>query len=521
VNRDRLGCVSLSAAPQRQRFGRYILCDEIASGGMATVYFGRLVAPVGFSRTVALKRLHAAYAKDPEFVAMLVDEARLASRVQHRNVVQVLDVVSVEGELLLVLEYVQGVPLARLVLQARRTGAPPPPEMASAILSDVLAGLHAAHEARSEVGEPLELVHRDISPQNILIHENGSALVTDFGIARAVGRSQVTREGQTKGKPGYMAPEQIRGEPVTRRTDIFAAGVVLWEVFTGHRLFTAPNDLAIARKVLMGRVDPPSRVWPGIPTEVDEIALRALAQSPADRFESAAEMQRALERAVPPASRSAVAAWVSCLASDYLAERAQQVLRIESEPIYDSPPHDSPPRSLAASSSRTPSATVQAATPPGRLLDESADPTGVTSPPRPARSQSRAILLGAALAGGLVGVIAGGRIWFMPAATDDPSSQAATPQGNGAETSASAEPSGASVPSAAAKTTAPPEPTITPSVRGATPPPRASSAAPTGTSLATSSRAPRPPAAKDNCNPPSYVDARGITVFKTQCLTKR
>jgi serine/threonine-protein kinase len=509
--------VSLSAAPQRPRFGRYLLCDEIASGGMATVYFGRLIAPVGFSRTVALKRLHAGYAKDPELAAMLVDEARLASRVQHRNVVQVLDLVSVDGELILVLEYVHGVPLARLILQARRTGAPPPPEMASAILSDVLAGLHAAHEARSEVGEPLELVHRDVSPQNILVHENGSALVTDFGIARAVGRSQVTRQGQTKGKPGYMAPEQIRGEPVTRRTDIFAAGVVLWEVFTGHRLFTAPNDLAVARKVLMGRVDPPSRVWPGIPAEVDDVALRALAQSPADRFESAAEMQRALERAVPPASRSAVAAWMSALAQDYLAERAKQVLRIESEPIYDSSPMDG--SLVATPSSRRPPSSVQGATPPARLLDEGADPTGVTSSPRPARSPSRVILLGAALAGGLVGAIAGGRIWFMPAASDDASSQAATQQGSGAEIAASAEPPSAAP--AVSPTTVPAEPTTTPSVKGATPPPRPSPAAEASAPITASSRAPRAPAARDDCNPPSYVDSRGITVFKTQCLTKR
>jgi serine/threonine-protein kinase len=331
------------AAPRR--VGRYLLCGEIASGGMATVYFGRLLGPLGFSRTVALKRLHPAYVKDANFVAMLLDEARVASRVRHPNVVQVLDVVT-EQELILVMEYVQGMALSKLMEAARRTGTPPSPAVASAIIADVLRGLHAAHEAHDEAGESLELIHRDISPQNILVHQDGMALVTDFGIARATGRLQKTREGELKGKPAYMAPEQLRGETITRRADGFATGIVLWEALTGQRLFGANSEIESVRKVLAGAIDPPSRVRPEIPQAADEVVLRALARDPAQRYPTAAEMQQALEQALPPAPASAVAAWVQSLAGETLRERAREIRRIESDPAGKLP--EEPAEELAA-----------------------------------------------------------------------------------------------------------------------------------------------------------------------------
>ena len=216
--------------------GRYVLFDEIAAGGMATVHFGRQSGAAGFSRTVAIKRLHPNLAKDPEFVAMFLDEARLVARIRHPNVVPTIDVVATEGEVFVVMEYVHGESLARLRTAMAQAGRVADPRIVASVISGVLHGLHAAHEAKSEVGQPLNIVHRDVSPQNILVGIEGISRVLDFGVAKAIGRVQSTREGQIKGKLAYMAPEQLQGGHVTRRADIYAVAAVTWEAFTGQRL---------------------------------------------------------------------------------------------------------------------------------------------------------------------------------------------------------------------------------------------------------------------------------------------
>src|SRR5580700_11191148 len=222
--------------------GRYALHHEIASGGMATVHIGRLLGPVGFARTVAIKRLHPHLARNPEFVAMFLDEARLAARIRHPNVVSTLDVVATEGELFVVMEYVPGDSLARLLFAAKERSERVPLSVAASIMVDMLHGLHAAHEASDERGQPLNLVHRDVSPHNVLVGTDGAAHLIDFGVAKATGRAQVTREGQLKGKLAYMAPEQLGGSPVDRRADVFGASVVLWEMLTGQRLFDGADE---------------------------------------------------------------------------------------------------------------------------------------------------------------------------------------------------------------------------------------------------------------------------------------
>ncbi len=313
--------------------GRYVVHAEIASGGMATVHVGRLLGPVGFARTVAIKRLHPHFAKDPDFVSMFLDEARLAARVRHPNVVPVLDVVSEGAELFLVMDYVEGESLSRLIAAASREGHAPPAHIAGAIVAQALHGLHAAHETRDERGEPLAIVHRDVSPHNVLVGTDGTARVVDFGVAKAVGRASFTREGELKGKLPYMAPEQVRrGGQVDRRTDVYSAGVVLWEALTATRLFHGDGEGEILSAVIDGASEPPSGAEPSVPPELDAITMRALSRDPDARFADAREMALAIEDAigiVPPAE---IGAWVAQMARDLLAERARAVAEIESSP---------------------------------------------------------------------------------------------------------------------------------------------------------------------------------------------
>ncbi|HEX4334614.1 MAG TPA: protein kinase [Polyangiaceae bacterium] len=310
--------------------GRYALFGEIAAGGMATVHFGRLVGPVGFSRTVAIKRLHAQYAKDPEFVAMFLDEARLASRIQHPNVVTTLDVVNMPHEVFLVMEYLQGESLSRLIRNARKLGEMVPPGHAVSVIAGMLHGLHAAHEAKSERREALNIVHRDVSPQNVLVGVDGAARVLDFGVAKAAMRSQSTRDGQMKGKLSYMSPEQLNGKPVDRRTDLFAAGVVLWEALTGRRLFDGADAGEIFAKLLASEIARPSSLVEGISPALDDVVMKALERDPDKRHQTARQFAIELEGSTTPATPRAIGEWVEHLAGFDLERRAQMVAEIES-----------------------------------------------------------------------------------------------------------------------------------------------------------------------------------------------
>jgi serine/threonine-protein kinase len=311
--------------------GRYALFDVIASGGMATVHVGRLLGPVGFARTVAIKRLHQEYARDPEFVSMFLDEARLAARIRHPNVVQTIDVVATKGELFLVMDFVQGESLARLCRIMSARGERIPVRVAVAILSGALQGLHAAHDAKDERGADLGIVHRDVSPQNILVGSDGLARVLDFGVAKAAGRMQTTKDGQVKGKLAYMAPEQVQALTITRTADVYSASVVAWETLVGERLFKGDSEASVLAKVLAGNVDPPSARCPELPRELDEVVMKGLARDPADRWASAREMALALEKRVTPASLPEVAEWFEPIVGPSLAERASLVARIETD----------------------------------------------------------------------------------------------------------------------------------------------------------------------------------------------
>jgi serine/threonine-protein kinase len=296
---------------------------------MATVHFGRLSGPAGFSRTVAIKRLHPNLAKDPEFVAMFLDEARLAARIRHPNVVPTLDVVATEGEIFLVMDYVQGESLSRLRIAMQDAKRQADPRIIAAIMSGVLHGLHAAHEAKSEQGQSLNIVHRDVSPQNVLVGIEGVARVLDFGVAKAIGRVQTTREGQIKGKLAYMPPEQLRGGRVTRQADVYAAAVVTWEALTGARLFSGEHEGALVTSILMHPIKAPSEVAPHLPAAFDAVVMRGLDRDPAKRYPTAREMALDLERCAGVASTSEVGEWVESLAGTELSKRAALMAAIE------------------------------------------------------------------------------------------------------------------------------------------------------------------------------------------------
>jgi serine/threonine-protein kinase len=294
---------------------------------MATVHLARLMGPEGFSRTVAVKQLHPQFSHDPEFVAMFLDEARLASRVRHPNVVSPLDVISCPPELFIVMDYVHGASLSQLLKRA--TPESVPARVAAAIIGQVLLGLHAAHEATGEGGEPLELVHRDVSPQNIMVDKDGVARIVDFGIAKAKARSHQTDPGKLKGKLGYMAPEQVNLQSVDLRADVFAVGVVLWELLSGRRLFSGDSPAASVQMLLHAEVELPSRLVPDLPPALDRVVLKALARPPGERFESARAMAEALELAVTPCSMLELAGWVESLASEELSARSELVFDVE------------------------------------------------------------------------------------------------------------------------------------------------------------------------------------------------
>ena len=317
------------AAKSGRLIGRYLVHDRIAAGGMATVHLGRLLGAAGFSRTVAIKRLHDGYARDPEFVAMLLDEARLAATIRHPNVVPTLDVVAEEDALLVVMEYVEGDSLAQLVKVTQAQGTGVPPAFAVSIVAQALHGLHAAHEARDKNGEHLGIVHRDVSPQNILVGIDGVARVLDFGIAKAASRSTSTEDGQIKGKAAYMAPEQLQHAAVDRRTDIFAAAVVLWELLAKRRLFLADSPAATMSRVLSEPIDPPHRWAPDLPPELSLVVLRGLERDPNGRFATAEEMALALEDTIALPRAKEVGAWVADVAAATLARRAEIVREVE------------------------------------------------------------------------------------------------------------------------------------------------------------------------------------------------
>jgi serine/threonine-protein kinase len=419
-------CIMSAAAVQPLIVGRYAIFDRIAAGGMASVHVGRLLGEGGFARTVAVKRLHPQFALDPEFVAMFLDEARLAARIRHPNVVATVDIVASEGEPLLVMEYVDGESLSALLRAAHVGNEPAPIDVVAGVMTQALAGLHAAHEAKNDLGEPLGLVHRDVSPQNVLVGTDGVARVLDFGVAKALGKLHTTREGQLKGKLGYLAPEQIAGHAVTRRTDVFAAAVVLWESLAGRRLFAADSEGGVLQRIMDGAVQAPSVHAPSVPAALDAVVMRGLSKEPADRFDSAMEMAEAIERATTAATARSIGQWVSNLAGPTLQARARLIESIESSTAGQAASPRLPPSPAIAAAPTIPDAREA----PQTSISVASDRERVAPPPK--RWSWAWVGLGGAVMGGAVAsaVLLGRtqpRDAAMPSAIGTPAVVAAPP----------------------------------------------------------------------------------------------
>jgi serine/threonine protein kinase len=526
--------------------GRYAIYSEIAAGGMATVHLGRLVGPAGFARTVAVKRLHPQYAKDPQFVAMFLDEARLAARVQHPNVVSTLDVVATEGELFVVMDYIRGEALARLVRGAKAEEAPIPLPIVSAVVAGALHGLHAAHETKDERGQPLGIVHRDVSPQNILVGVDGVPRVLDFGVAKAAGRVQTTSEGQLKGKLAYMAPEQMQQTTLDRTADIYAMAVVLWESIVLKRLFKGDSEAHVFAMVLGGQVHPPSKFRSGVSRELDAVVLRALARDRNARFPTAEEMALALERVVRPATASEVAAWVQMLAAEPLRKRSKQIEEIESLSGVGSGGVEMQAKQFLAAFSSGPSLSTNAEDGAGAANSQASSISVSSSakdpPPRRAAPQRGALLLlaGVLLASGLgfalkTTMFSSASLPNAPADNGAPSNSAWPPPPWASATTAppASSPVGAPEPEAppttsASSAAAHPVPsasgTVAPSRATrrawgtAKPPPPAPTTTAHDPMPAPTPNPPPPPTAKKDCDPPYTIDSSGQKHYKPDCF---
>lgn len=460
------------------RAGRYELLDTIASGGMATVHLGRAVGAGGFERLVAIKTMHPHLSNEPEFVSMFLDEARLAARIRHPNVVGTIDIQQDELGLLLVMEYIEGPSMGQVVKALGKQKKTLPLDIAVRIMLDVLAGLHAAHELCGPAGEPLNVVHRDVSPQNILVGVDGIARIMDFGVARAEARIATTRGGDAKGKVSYMAPEQARMADLDRRADVFAAGIVFWEFLTGRRLFRGDNDLAIMNQLFNSDYKRPRDVVESVPQELSDVVMRALARERDERFPTTAAFADAVDSAaraagVVVATPRAVGAFVR----ELQIHKAPTDLPSGLRSLPAAPSIQSSPNVAAASTS-------SGNTPATKVVQEStvtASGSGFAATPptsqRPAPTNRKLIYAGAAAT--LVLSAIGGFVVAAMSSNDKPSAPVA---GASAEPRASVEPVASAIARASAEPPHDAAPVASAAVAASAAPPAETSAAQTATS---------------------------------------
>jgi len=280
------------------RFGKYDLLALLATGGMAEIWLARVSGTAGFEKLVVIKRLLDQLAVNPEYVEMFLDEARINARLSHSNVVQVIELGQVESKYFMAMEYVAGLSVSQVGRRATQRLGEVPQQVACGVVAQACAGLHYAHEVALPDGTPLGIIHRDVSPQNLILTFEGLVKVVDFGIAKADVRQHRTRAGLVKGKSSYMSPEQCLGLALDRRSDVFALGIVLYELATSRRLFKRATPYQTFQAITMGDVPPPRSLNPKIHAAVEAVILRALERKPEDRYATAGEMHDAIEEAM-------------------------------------------------------------------------------------------------------------------------------------------------------------------------------------------------------------------------------
>ncbi|MBW2463795.1 MAG: serine/threonine protein kinase [Deltaproteobacteria bacterium] len=308
-----------------RRLGRYLLRHKLAEGGMASIYLAQVHGDQNFTRWVALKVVHPGRADDPAFATMLADEARIIARIHHPNVCSVMDFGSEGDQIYLVMEYLHGESLSAAAKRARGSRKSFPAWLAARTVADAARGLHAAHELTDEHGEPLEVVHRDVSPGNIMISYDGPAKVIDFGVVRARGRETKTQVGVVKGKITHMAPEQLLGKEVDRRADVWSLGVVLWEATLGRRLFRGSSPGETVKNVTQARIPRPSEIAPNYPPALEHAIMGALRRDVESRTATARVLAHRLEAYLcdlgSPTGHAEVATWMRSAFSDRLIVR--------------------------------------------------------------------------------------------------------------------------------------------------------------------------------------------------------
>ena len=527
---ERVSNVSFeSSSMGPQAIGRYEILRPLATGGMAEIFLGRIRGIEGFQKGVVLKRLKPELAANPAFVEMFLDEARLMATLQHSNIVQVFDVGSAGGAYFFSMELLRGEDLRGVVKQGRASGGLPL-DHALFIVASALSGLHHAHERKGPDGRPLDIVHRDVSPSNIFVTYDGGVKVLDFGIAKTTVQTTQTRAGTLKGKIRYMSPEQCLGRPVDRRSDVFSAAIVLWELTVGRKLFSGPSDFELMGRIVDADAPPPTNLVPDYPPELERIVLRGLRRDPGERYPTAEEMQADIEHFAREGrlvmSSRALGRWMSERFADKVAvwaaaeEKgeafAEHILEVfDARQLTDPASMDSSsrPRALGgppASSRGTGLAeSVPAITGPG--VSHTATAEAQVAPARAAwaRQMLAAGVVTLALAGGLAGwALSGG----SGAAGSTPPPASPTPQGSTGTTSPLVTavpplaPTTLVVPATGSAVAPPPSASATASADGASgaPPGRKSIAGAGRTQASSPAAAPPPSTAPATSKPPKW-----------------
>lgn len=307
-----------------RRFGNYTLIKKLATGGMAEIWLARQRGLAGFQRFIVIKKILSHLSEQQTFRDMFLDEARTSAQLNHPNVVQIYDLGSESGAYFIAMEFIAGENLAAIAWRGMKRGKPFPPAYAARVIADTCKALHYAHHLKGPTGQALEIVHRDISPQNILVTYEGEIKVVDFGIAKAATKSEQTKTGMLKGKFSYMSPEQCLGAPVDMRSDIFALGILLYELCTGKRLFKHESELMILEMITKRSVVPPSQVAPGISAGLEDIILRALEKDTSIRFQTGEEMQIALEEYLRDEGQQATNADIAAYMRELFADKIEE-----------------------------------------------------------------------------------------------------------------------------------------------------------------------------------------------------